>query len=816
MKQRTSVLSAIALAVSALLVSIAGAAYADNLVVDGDALVTGTQAEIDFGTVACGATATEQVAIYVQRVGQGQVFQGGALVDVTATTSAPLSVSGPIDGAEDIKLPSNWTTTYPNNTLSTDGVAATVRLTAGTTAGSFSRSIEFSGAGAALQEKPQDPASMTRSVTVTARWTVIDCQTPSTTTVTCPTSVPYSGSAVTPCQATVTGTNNFSQSVPVTYTANTNVGTVTASAQFAGTAAHKPSSGSTDFTITKASSTTTLACPASVAFTGSALTPCTAAVSGPGLSTSVTPRYTDNTNSGTATASAAFAGDANHTGSADTKTFEIDPAQATCDISGFTGDYDGNPHGAKGSCIGLGGADVSAALNLGASYTNVPGGQANWSFELPNYVRQTGSVSIAIGKATSSIELQCSDTVYNGAAQETCTATVTGAGGLAEPVDVEYAANTGAGTATATATYAGDDNHEGDLASTNFEIAKAPTTTKVTCTGPNTYTGAALTPCTAEVTAAYGLVATPTPSYANNTNAGTASASYTYAGDANHEPSSDSMTFTVDKASSSITLSCPVSVVFTGDAHEPCTAVVSAVGLVDFTIDVVHTDNTDAGNATATAAWAGDPNHVGSSANGGFEIRKAPSEVVVSCPTTPIPFTGSPIEPCSASVTGAGGLDQPVSPVTYSDNTLAGTATASATYAGDANHLAGGGSASFTIEAWKLNGFYKPVDVGTAVLNIVKGGSTVPLKFMVLAGTTEVTELAKLGADFVVKGASCDPADPTSDDLLTTTGNTTLRYDATTHQWIQNWQTPKTAGKCYTVVLKTADGSTLKAQFKTK
>ena len=414
MKLRSTLLSAVALATSALLISIAGTASADNLVVDGDALVTGTQTEIDFGTVACGATATEQVAIHVQRVGEGRVFQSGALVDITATWSAPLSVSVPSDGAGDIELPANWTTTYPNNTLSANGAAASVTLTAGTTAGVFSGSIVFSGTGPALQEKPQDPASITRGVTVTARWSVSECQTPTTTTLSCPTSEVYTGVAITPCQATVTGANSFSQSVPVTYTANTDVGTVTASAAFAGTAAHKPSSASATFAITKAASTTTLDCPASVAFTGSAHEPCTAIVSGPGLATSVAPTYVDNTNAGTATASAVFAGDANHTGSDDTKTFEIDPAQATCDISGFAGDYDGNPHGAMGSCTGLGGADVSHGLDLGESFTDVPGGSADWSFALPNYAPQSGTARITIDQAASSITLVCSDTVYDG------------------------------------------------------------------------------------------------------------------------------------------------------------------------------------------------------------------------------------------------------------------------------------------------------------------------------------------------------------------------------------------------------------------
>ena len=48
------------------------------------------------------------------------------------------------------------------------------------------------------------------------------------------------------------------------------------------------------------------------------------------------------------------------------------------------------------------------------------------------------------------------------------------------------------------------------------------------------------------------------------------------------------------------------------------------------------------------------------------------------------------------------------------------------------------------------------------------------------------------------------------------TGGTTLRYDTTAGQFIQNWQTPKAAGLCYLAVVTTSDGSTVSAYFKTK
>jgi hypothetical protein len=73
----------------------------------------------------------------------------------------------------------------------------------------------------------------------------------------------------------------------------------------------------------------------------------------------------------------------------------------------------------------------------------------------------------------------------------------------------------------------GDDNHTGSNDSQDFSIGKASSTTVVTVTGaPFTYTGSAQTPATVSVTGAE-LNLTPTADYANNTNAGTATASYT-------------------------------------------------------------------------------------------------------------------------------------------------------------------------------------------------------------------------------------------------------------------------------------------------
>ncbi|HEX3143780.1 MAG TPA: carboxypeptidase regulatory-like domain-containing protein [Pyrinomonadaceae bacterium] len=141
---------------------------------------------------------------------------------------------------------------------------------------------------------------------------------------------PHGGSAQ------VTGAGGLNQSLPVTYTGRnttvygpsgtppTNAGDYTAGASYAGDANHSGSSDSKDYSIFKASSLTTVICPASVVFTGSPLTPCTASATGAGgLNVSLSVSYANNVNPGTATASASYPGDNNHTGSSGAATFTI-------------------------------------------------------------------------------------------------------------------------------------------------------------------------------------------------------------------------------------------------------------------------------------------------------------------------------------------------------------------------------------------------------------------------------------------------------------------------------------------------------------
>ncbi|MGB7963284.1 MAG: PxKF domain-containing protein, partial [Propionicimonas sp.] len=128
--------------------------------------------------------------------------------------------------------------------------------------------------------------------------------------------------------------------------------------------------------------------------------------------------------------------------------------------------------------------------------------------------------------------------------------------------------------------------------------------------------------------------------------------------------------------------------------------------------------------------------------------------------------------------------------------------------------IAAGGHHSLALKgapALTLKGFYRPVDMG-GVQNTVKGGSSVPLKFEVFQGLTELTDVTAV-TNFTQQRVNCDPGASTDAIEIVTIGGTSLRYDSTSGQYIQNWKTPRTPDACYKVTATTQDDSTLTALF---
>jgi hypothetical protein len=174
-------------------------------------------------------------------------------------------------------------------------------------------------------------------------------------------------------------------------------------------------------------------------------------------------------------------------------------------------------------------------------------------------------------------------------------------------------------------------------------------------------------------------------------------------------------------------------------------------------------------------------------------------------------FGSVPATPTCSAFDVLSGIDGACAVSGYSN--LVGTHTVSASASDNAGNSASA-SASYSVLAWTLNGFYQPVDMN-GVFNVVKGGSTVPLKFEIFAGSTELTDVAFVKS-LTYGLATCNSGATTDDIETVATGGTSLRYDATGGQFIYNWKTPATAGKCYRVTMTTQDGSSLQALFKVK
>ncbi len=458
--------------------------------------------------------------------------------------------------------------------------------------------------------------------------------------------------------------------------------------------------GSGSITIVKASSTTVVSCPASVIYHGAAQTPCTAAVTGVGgLNQVLSVTYANNINAGTATASASFDGDANHNDSSDSKNFTIEKAASvtsvSCPASVTYNSAAQTP--CTAAVTGVGGLNQVLSVTY-ANNINAGTATASASFDGDaNHNGSSDSKNFTIEKAATVTTVTCGagPFTYNGNPHIPCSASVTGPG-LNESLTVNYTDNVNAGMAAASASYAESANYLGSTDSKNFTIEKAASVTSVSCPASVIYNGAAQTPCTAAVTGVGGLNQVLSVTYANNINAGTATASASFDGDANHNGSSDSKNFTIEKAATVTTVTCGAGpFTYNGNPHTPCAASVTGPGLNE-SLTVNYTDNVNAGMAAASASYAESANYLGSTDSKNFTIEKAASVTSVSCPASVI-YNGAAQTPCTAAVTGVGGLNQVLS-VTYANNINAGTATASASFAGDANHNGSTDSKSFTIE----------------------------------------------------------------------------------------------------------------------
>ena len=128
-----------------------------------------------------------------------------------------------------------------------------------------------------------------------------------------------------------------------------------------------------------------------------------------------------------------------------------------------------------------------------------------------------------------------------------------------------------------------------------------------------------------------------------------------------------------------------------------------------------------------------------------------------------------------------------------------------------------GGGLTATDEAtvvviYNFNGFFQPID-NLPVLNVVRAGSAVPVKFS-LGGNKG---LAIFEAGYPKSEAiACDSTVPVSGvDETSTAGSSGLSYNAITDQYTYVWKTEKPwANSCRQLVVKLQDGTFHRANFK--
>ncbi|WP_347157062.1 MBG domain-containing protein, partial [Pontibacter chitinilyticus] len=270
-----------------------------------------------------------------------------------------------------------------------------------------------------------------------------------------------------------------------------------------------------------------------------------------------------------------------------TTTLTATLTSGTTNLSGKTVNFSVN-----GTSVGSAVTDVNGVATktnisiagINASTTAYVGAVTAFFSADASYSASSGSGDLTITPASATITVADLEKTYNGSSQG---ATVkTEPAGLA--VNVTYAGSTIVPTAAGTYAVVAALNNSNYISSNgtgSLVIGKAATTTVVTLTaGPFTYTGSAITPASVTVTGAGSLSLTPDAAYADNINAGKASASYTYAGDANHMGSSDSKEFTIGKAASVTTVAITGGpFTYTGSAITPASVTVTGAGSLSLT-----------------------------------------------------------------------------------------------------------------------------------------------------------------------------------------------------------------------------------------
>ena len=455
-----------------------------------------------------------------------------------------------------------------------------------------------------------------------------------------------------------------------------------------------------------------------------------------------------------------FTGGQNYNDKNGTVHDHVDKADATVSVTPYSVTYNGGPHTATGTAIGVGGVDFSASFNFtGTSHTDAGDYPADaWSFSGGmNYNDRSGTVHDHVDKAPVTATAGGGTAMFDGNTKTPSACVVSGAytGDLActnNPASVGPNAGTTAIAAMVNGTTPG--NFQIAYVPGSFTIDKATSTTTMTFEpGPYVYRGTAFT-ATATVAGAGGLNAAVAPvSYSGdcvNVTAPGCTGTATYPGDGNHIGSTGNASIAITPAAPTITVTGG-NFVYDGNPH-PATGAAKGIG--------------------------------GVAVPGSFAFTYTP------------PGTAAiPVNPGSYSVIGV-----------FSSST--------------ANYTSGSAAAAITLNYGVCSAAIGPGSVILPPINSDgssvyprKGGSTIPVKFRVCSASGGA--ISNPAAVFAGTGGSLTMLSAvrgTIDNINETTGtdipDVAFRWDASGQQWIFNMGTNNlSSGNTYLYRINLANGS---------
>ncbi|MDQ6800107.1 MAG: Ig-like domain repeat protein, partial [Acidobacteriota bacterium] len=352
-----------------------------------------------------------------------------------------------------------------------------------------------------------------------------------------------------------------------------------------------------------------------------------------------------------------FTGNPNYTSTAGDAAINIAQAAATIHVNGFTGVYDGHAHGATGTAAGVNGEDLTTLLNLGASFTDAPGGTAHWTFAgNTNYASVSGNLSITINQAAANVAVNGFAGVYDGRAH--------GASGSAKGVsgeDLSSLLNLGASFTdvpggTAHWSFAGNTNYASTAGDAAITISQAAATFHINgFSGP--YDGHAHG-ATGSASGVNGENLSSLLAFgASFTNVPGGTAHWTFSGNANYASANGDTAITITQAAARIQVTS-YSGVYDGAAHGAAGAATGVSGENLNALLNLGAAFTNVPGGTANWTFAGNLNYAPASGTASVIINPALPIVTVNglTLTGEVPIYDATPKTASAKATGIGGV----------------------------------------------------------------------------------------------------------------------------------------------------------------